>query len=34
MQQTRTTALDQIGSEFVMEGRPIMTRHHRLGFGL
>ena len=34
MQQTRTTAIDQIGSDFVMEGRPIMTRNHRLGFGL
>lgn len=35
MRQTRTTALDQIGSEFVMEGRaPIMTRHNQLGFGL
>ncbi len=34
MRQTRTTAIDQIGSEFVLEGRPIMTRHHRLGFGL
>ena len=34
MRQTRTTAIDQIGSEFVMKGRPIMTRDHRLGFGL
>ena len=34
MQQTRTTAIEQIGSDFVMEGRPIMTRNHRLGFGL
>ena len=34
MRQTRTTAIDQIGSEYVMEGRPIMTRDHRLGFGL
>ena len=35
MRQTRTTALDQIESQFVMEGRaPIMTRHNQLGFGL
>ena len=35
MRQTRTTAVDQIGSEFVMNApAPIMTRHHRLGFGL
>ena len=35
MRQTRTTALDQIGSEFVMERHaPIMTRGNRLGFGL
>ena len=35
MRQTRTTALDQIGPEFVMEGRvPIMMRHNSLGFGL
>ncbi len=34
MRQTRTTSIDQIGSEFVMDGRPIMTRQHRLGFGL
>jgi isopentenyl diphosphate isomerase/L-lactate dehydrogenase-like FMN-dependent dehydrogenase len=35
MRQTRTTALDQIRSEFVMEGRgPIMMRGNRLGFGL
>ncbi len=34
MRQTRTTAIDQIGSQLVMDGRPIMTRHHRLGFGL
>ncbi len=35
MRQTRTTALDQIGSQFVMEGRtPIMMRHNALGFGL
>jgi isopentenyl diphosphate isomerase/L-lactate dehydrogenase-like FMN-dependent dehydrogenase len=34
MRQTRTTDLSQIGPEFVTTGRPIMTRHHRLGFGL
>ena len=34
MRQTRTTDLGQIGPEFVTTGRPIMTRHHRLGFGL
>lgn len=35
MRQTRTTAIDQIGSQFVMEGKvPIMTRQNRLGFGL
>jgi isopentenyl diphosphate isomerase/L-lactate dehydrogenase-like FMN-dependent dehydrogenase len=34
MRQTRTTAIDQIGSEFVMKGRPIMNRDNRLGFGL
>ena len=35
MRQTRTTAIDQIGSQFVTEApHPIMTRHHRLGFGL
>ena len=35
MRQTRTTAIDQIGPEFVMNApSPIMTRHHRLGFGL
>jgi len=35
MRQTRTTAIDQIGPQFVMEGRaPIMTRNNRLGFGL
>ena len=35
MRQTRTTALDQIGPQFVMEGRvPIMMRHNSLGFGL
>ena len=35
MRQTRTTAIDQIGKQFVMDApSPIMTRHHRLGFGL
>ncbi len=35
MRQTRTTAIDQIGKEFVMNApSPIMSRHHRLGFGL
>ena len=35
MRQTRTTAIDQIGSRFVMEGKaPIMMRNNRLGFGL
>jgi 4-hydroxymandelate oxidase len=35
MRQTRTVTIDQIGSEFVMEGRaPIMMRSNRLGFGL
>jgi isopentenyl diphosphate isomerase/L-lactate dehydrogenase-like FMN-dependent dehydrogenase len=35
MRQTRTTALDQIGAQFVMEGKvPVMTRHNTLGFGL
>ncbi len=35
MRQTRTTKLEQIGPEFVMEGRvPIMMRANRLGFGL
>ena len=34
MRQTRTTAVEQIGSEFVMDGRSIMTRRNRLGFGL
>ena len=34
MRQTRTTAINQIASRFVMEGRPIMMRHNRLGFGL
>ena len=35
MRQTRTTAIDQIGKQFVMNApSPIMTRHHRLGFGL
>ncbi len=35
MRQTRTTAIDQIGPEYVMPGQaPILTRTHRLGFGL
>ena len=35
MRQTRTTAIDQINRQFVMEAQnPIMTRHHGLGFGL
>ena len=35
MRQTRTTAIDQIVSSFVMEGRtPIMMRSNNLGFGL
>ena len=35
MRQTRTTAIDQIGPEFVMErDAPVMTRGNRLGFGL
>jgi isopentenyl diphosphate isomerase/L-lactate dehydrogenase-like FMN-dependent dehydrogenase len=35
MRQTRTLTLDQIGRQFVMEGRtPVMTRHNNLGFGL
>jgi 4-hydroxymandelate oxidase len=35
MRQTRTTKLDQIGPQFVMEGRvPIMMRSNNLGFGL
>lgn len=35
MRQTRTTAVDQIRPDFLMErDQPIMTRHHRLGFGL
>ncbi len=35
MRQTRTTALKQIGPQFVMEGKvPIMMRHNSLGFGL
>ena len=35
MRQTRTTTIDQIGPQFVMEGRaPIMTRDNNLGFGL
>lgn len=35
MRQTRTTAIDRIDSQFVMEGKvPVMTRQNRLGFGL
>ena len=35
MRQTRTTAIDQIGPRFVMEGKaPIMMHDNRLGFGL
>jgi isopentenyl diphosphate isomerase/L-lactate dehydrogenase-like FMN-dependent dehydrogenase len=35
MRQTRTTAIDQIGPEYVMPGQaPILTRTHHLGFGL
>jgi len=35
MRQTRTTTIDQIGPQFVMEGKaPIMTRDNTLGFGL
>jgi 4-hydroxymandelate oxidase len=35
MRQTRTTTIDQIGPQYVMESKtPIMTRHNRLGFGL
>lgn len=34
MRQTRTTAIAQVSSRFVTPGRPIMTRHNRLGFGL
>jgi isopentenyl diphosphate isomerase/L-lactate dehydrogenase-like FMN-dependent dehydrogenase len=35
MRQTRTTKLDQIGPQFVMEGRvPIMMRSNERGFGL
>ena len=35
MRQTRTTAIDQIGSQFVMSGQePIMMRSNSLGFGL
>jgi 4-hydroxymandelate oxidase len=35
MRQTRTTSLEQIGPQFVMEGRtPIMMRSNNLGFGL
>ena len=35
MRQTRTTAIDQIGPQFVMQGQePIMMRSNNLGFGL
>lgn len=35
MRQTRTTTIEHIGPQFVMEGRaPIMTRNNKLGFGL
>jgi 4-hydroxymandelate oxidase len=35
MRQTRTAKLDDIGSQFVMEGKtPILMRHNSLGFGL
>ncbi len=35
MRQTRTTTLDQIGPQYVMENRtPIMMRNNHLGFGL
>ncbi|OFW21045.1 MAG: hypothetical protein A3H97_04760 [Acidobacteria bacterium RIFCSPLOWO2_02_FULL_65_29] len=35
MRQTRTTTIDQIGPQFVMEGKtPIMMRNNSLGFGL
>ena len=35
MRQTRTTAIAQIGSRFVMEGKnPIMMRNNQFGFGL
>jgi isopentenyl diphosphate isomerase/L-lactate dehydrogenase-like FMN-dependent dehydrogenase len=35
MRQTRTTAISQIGPQFVMEGKtPIMMRNNRFGFGL
>jgi isopentenyl diphosphate isomerase/L-lactate dehydrogenase-like FMN-dependent dehydrogenase len=35
MRQTRTTSIDQIGPQFVMEGKePIMMRSNNLGFGL
>jgi isopentenyl diphosphate isomerase/L-lactate dehydrogenase-like FMN-dependent dehydrogenase len=35
MRQTRTTAVDQIGPQFVMPGQsPIMMRSNGLGFGL
>jgi isopentenyl diphosphate isomerase/L-lactate dehydrogenase-like FMN-dependent dehydrogenase len=35
MRQTRTNTIDQIGPQFVIEGKtPIMMRHNSLGFGL
>jgi isopentenyl diphosphate isomerase/L-lactate dehydrogenase-like FMN-dependent dehydrogenase len=35
MRQTRTTALEQIGPQFVMPAQtPVMMRHNQLGFGL
>ncbi len=35
MRQTRTSTIDQIGPQFVIEGKtPIMMRHNSLGFGL
>jgi isopentenyl diphosphate isomerase/L-lactate dehydrogenase-like FMN-dependent dehydrogenase len=35
MRQTRTAKLDDIGPQFVSEGRtPIMMRNNSLGFGL
>jgi isopentenyl diphosphate isomerase/L-lactate dehydrogenase-like FMN-dependent dehydrogenase len=35
MRQTRTTSIDQIGPQYVMESKaPIMMRHNALGFGL
>jgi isopentenyl diphosphate isomerase/L-lactate dehydrogenase-like FMN-dependent dehydrogenase len=35
MRQTRTTTVEQIGPQFVMESKtPIMARHNTRGFGL